>query len=76
MTTTILACDELKQLQDMVLQSVDSQELCWSCQRICECEQWLVNDTVPLWLCPECFFEAWQRLEAVSMAPVTLSAAA
>lgn len=76
MTTSIPARDELKQLQQIVLQSVDSQELCWSCQRICECEQWLVNETVPLWLCSECFFEAWQRLEAVSMSPVTLSAAA
>lgn len=76
MTTSIRACDELKQLQDLVLQSVGSQELCWSCQRVCECEQWLVNDTVPLWLCPDCFFETWQRLETLAMSPVTLSAAA
>jgi hypothetical protein len=76
MTISIPARDELKQLQDAVLHSVDSQELCWNCQRICECEQWLINETVPLWLCSECFLEAWQRLETMSMSPVTLSAAA
>ena len=76
MTISIEARDELKQLQQIVLQSVDSQELCWSCQRICKCEQWMVNEILPLWLCSDCFFEAWQRLETVSMAPVTLSVAA
>ena len=76
MTTSIAANVELKQLQEMVLQSVDAQELCWNCQRICACEQWLVNETVPLWLCSDCFFEAWQLLETVSMSPITLSAAA
>jgi hypothetical protein len=76
MSTEILARDELKRLRDTVVQSVDSQELCWNCQRICECDEWLVNEAVLLWLCPECFFEAWQRLESVAMSPVTLSAAA
>jgi hypothetical protein len=76
MDMTFQDCDELRRMRDSVRRSVNSLELCWSCQRICECEQWLANESVPLWLCTECVFEAWHRLENLSMSPVSLSAAA
>jgi hypothetical protein len=44
---------ELKEIRDRIRRSVNSLELCHACGRICECEQWLVND-VPVWVCIEC----------------------
>lgn len=54
---------ELKQLRDNICRTVNSLELCWGCERICECEQWLVNEAVPVWLCIHCLSEVSFRLQ-------------
>ena len=48
---------ELKQLREHIHQSVNSLELCGHCERICECEQWIVDGLAPVWLCIECLME-------------------
>jgi hypothetical protein len=45
---------ELKHMREHIHQSVNALEVCWACERICECEQWLINQAVPVWLCLEC----------------------
>lgn len=54
MNNALVDALELKQMRENVRRSVDSLELCWSCQRICECEHGLVDDGAPVWLCKEC----------------------
>lgn len=63
---------ELKQMRNNIRRIVNSLESCWSYQRICECEQWLVNEVVPAWLCIDCLSEVSYRLEKQSGVPVSL----
>lgn len=63
---------ELISIRENVRQSVESLELCWSCQRVCECEQWLVNEAVPLWLCGKCVVEVSRRVEEQTGVPLRM----
>ena len=54
MQTSLLELEELREMRENVHRNVDALELCWSCQQICECEQRLVDDAAPVWLCREC----------------------
>ena len=75
MDSSIAEARELKCMRDTVTRIVNSLELCWGCDRICECEQWVANETVPVWLCIECLSEVAYRLEKTSGVPVSLSPA-
>ncbi len=44
---------ELQEIRGRIRRSVNSLELCQVCERICECEQWLLNDA-QVWVCIEC----------------------
>ena len=49
--------DELKDLQEMrenIRHGVAALEMCWSCQRVSDCETALVDDAAPVWLCRDC----------------------
>jgi len=63
---------ELKQMRENICRSVNSLELCWGCDRICECERWLINESLPVWLCHECLVEVSCNLEKRSGVPVSL----
>ncbi len=63
MDNSLSDSQELKHMRETVSRIVNSLELCWGCDRICECEQWVANETVPVWLCIECFPEVTYRLE-------------
>ncbi len=52
---------ELREMQDHVHRVVNSLELCWHCERICECERWSVQ-AAAVWLCSECLSETLQGL--------------
>lgn len=45
---------ELTRMKENIRRSVDALELCWGCERICECEEGMVDDAAPVWLCTEC----------------------
>jgi hypothetical protein len=50
--TGILGLGEMKA---NVRRSLHSLEMCWGCERICECERGRVDaDVEPVWLCCEC----------------------
>ena len=55
--------NELKALRENVSRIVNSLELCWGCERICQCGQWVVKQEVVLWLCNECLTSVSRRLE-------------
>ena len=44
---------ELTQMRENI-RRMRSLELCWGCERICECEEGIVDDAAPVWLCGEC----------------------
>ncbi len=49
--------EELKDLQEMrenIRHRVGALELCWSCQRVSDCQPALVDDAAPVWLCRDC----------------------
>ncbi len=64
---------ELKEMRDGIRRSVNSLELCQICERICECEQWLLNDAL-VWVCIECLARDLGRLKKSSEAPSEQSA--
>jgi hypothetical protein len=65
-------CQELRELKEHIAENVNSLELCSNCERISECQQLLVNEAVPVWLCSHCQVEFCYRLEKLSGVPVSL----
>ena len=63
---------ELKELRENVLRTVNSLELCWGCERVCECEEWAVKQEVVVWLCRDCLATVASRLQEDSSHPVSL----
>ena len=45
---------ELHEMRENIRRGVDALELCWSCQRVSDCEQTVVDDAAPVWLCRAC----------------------
>ena len=54
MQLTITEFEELTHMRDNIRRSVDALELCWSCQRVSECEPATVDDGPPVWMCSDC----------------------
>ncbi len=54
MQLTITEFEELTQMRENIRRSVDALELCWSCQRVSECEPVVVDDAIPVWMCADC----------------------
>jgi len=54
MHASMTELDELQEMRENIRRSLAALELCWSCQRVCECEQDLVDDAAPVWLCCAC----------------------
>ena len=54
MYTSLTELDELHEMRENIRRSLKALELCWSCQRVSECEQDVVDDAAPVWLCAEC----------------------
>ena len=54
MYASLTELDELHEMRENIRRSLDALELCWSCQRVSECEQDVVDDAAPVWLCAEC----------------------
>lgn len=57
MTLTATEFQELVEMRENIRRNISSLELCWNCQKISECRQWLVNEIVPVWLCDSCVDE-------------------
>ena len=54
MQLTMTEFEELSQMKVNIRRSVDALELCWSCQRVSECEPVVVDDSAPVWMCSDC----------------------
>ena len=60
-------------MRNHVSRTVNSLELCWGCERICECEEWLINEAVPVWVCIDCLAKVSFKLEKLSGVPISTS---
>lgn len=63
---------DMRSMRENVTRAVNSLELCWGCERVCACEQWVVKQEVALWLCNECLSSVSKRLESNSSGAIAL----
>jgi hypothetical protein len=54
MYTTAGEIEELEAMRKNIRASVTGFELCWSCQRVSDCDIAMVDDAAPVWLCRDC----------------------
>ena len=54
MYTSTDELEELEAMRENIRQSVAALELCWSCQRVSQCDIAMVDDAAPVWLCRDC----------------------
>ena len=54
MQLTMTEFEELSQMRENIRRSVDALEICWSCQKVSECEPVVVDDSAPVWMCSTC----------------------
>jgi len=45
---------ELREMRDNVRRVVESLEVCWRCQHVCECKRHILGNLVLIWLCHGC----------------------
>ena len=75
MEITAMEFRELITMRANIREKVGLLELCWSCQKISECRQWLINDMIPVWLCDRCVDEVSYRMAEDTGIPLTVTAA-
>ena len=62
MELTAMEFKELITMRHNIREKVGLLELCWSCQNVSECRQWLINESIPMWLCAGCVEEVCYRM--------------
>jgi hypothetical protein len=67
MYTSAAEIAELEAMRKNIRESVATLELCWSCQRVSDCDIAMVDDAAPVWLCGDCQdkFLSQERLGAL-----------
>jgi hypothetical protein len=56
LTTT----QDLTAMRENVRRAVDSLEVCWRCQKVSECQKYILGNLVLVWLCGGCMGEMEQ----------------
>jgi hypothetical protein len=75
MELTAMEFKELIAMRHNIREKVGLLELCWSCQNVSECRQWLINESIPVWLCAKCVEEVSYRMTEGSGMPLSVTAA-
>jgi hypothetical protein len=60
----LMAGKELNEMQENVRRAVNALELCWRCQRVSECQKYVLGNMVLVWLCAGCLVELHQPASA------------
>jgi len=74
MELTAMEFKELIAMRHNIREKVDLLELCWSCQKVSECRQWLINESIPVWLCDKCVEEVSYRMSEETGMPLSVTA--
>ena len=48
---------EWNEMRNNIHRVVHALELCWKCQRVSECQKYILGQTVLVWLCKGCLSE-------------------
>lgn len=48
------------EMRDNIRRVVSSLEVCWRCQRVSECQKYILGNLVLVWLCQGCLTEMEQ----------------
>ena len=75
MDLTAIEFKELITMRANIREKIGLLELCWSCQNVSECRQWLINDMVPVWLCEKCVEEVSYRMSDDTGLPLSVTTA-
>ena len=75
MELTAMEFKELIAMRHNIREKVGLLELCWSCQKVSECRQWLINESIPVWLCTRCVDEVSYRVTDETGMPLSVTAA-
>ena len=52
--------EDLAAMRENVHRAVSSLDVCWRCQRVSECQKYILGNLVLVWLCPGCIGEMEQ----------------
>ena len=66
MPLTMTEFEELTHIKENVRRSVQLLEVCWSCERVSECEPGAVDDGPMVWLCADCAVKSRSQIAAGS----------
>ena len=48
------------QMRENVRRAIQALEVCWRCQRVSECQKYVLGNMILVWLCPACLTELHQ----------------
>ena len=48
---------ELARMRENVRRAIQALEVCWRCQRVSECQKYILGNMVLVWLCGGCLTE-------------------
>jgi hypothetical protein len=58
--TELKQTDNLTEMRENVRKAVASLDVCWRCQRVSECQKYILGNLVLVWLCQDCMGEMEQ----------------
>jgi len=67
--TDHMTTQEFVAIRENVRRAVNTLELCWRCQKVSECQKYILGNTVLVWLCPCCREEMDQPRKGRTQTP-------
>ena len=52
--TELTSVEDLAEMRENVRRAVSSLDVCWRCQRVSECQKYILGNLVLVWLCQSC----------------------
>ncbi len=52
--TYVLAREEFIKMRNNIRRAVQALDVCWKCQKVSECQKYILGHTVLVWLCNGC----------------------
>ena len=60
MMTELTPVQDWVEMRENIRRAVSALEVCWRCQRVSECQRYILGNLVLVWLCPDCLKEMEQ----------------
>ncbi|MBI4480894.1 MAG: hypothetical protein HY651_12815 [Acidobacteria bacterium] len=58
--TELTQAENLMEMRENIRRAVHSLDVCWRCQRVSECQKYILGNLVLVWLCQGCMGEMEQ----------------